>query len=296
MSCSNPLIAIKERDSRSTTGYRLRFFSKYKPDEATHLVERFGDSLVYLPCGHCESCKLAYRKDWSIRCEMESLLHKDSCFVTLTLDDRHYKPLPLKADIQYFLHKLRDSYGIKCRYFACGELGSKTNRAHYHIILFGYKPDDLKFYGLSKSGFEMFSSKFLNKVWDKGDVRIQDFDISCASYVAGYVKKDKKQCFIMESTRPGLGHDYMVGNIHQLFKYGSYQGRNGQVHRLPRYFEKVCDKLGYSLIDIKDDKKEVMKEISKSKRFNFGVFHDQDVFRIDGVIMKDKLTKLKRGM
>ena len=79
-----------------------RFFSKYRPDEAVHLKERYGDSLLFLPCGHCESCKLAYRKDWSVRCEMESLLHRDSCFITLTLDDAHVKPLPLKEDLQYF--------------------------------------------------------------------------------------------------------------------------------------------------------------------------------------------------
>ena len=296
MSCSNPMIAIKEKSSLTKTGYRVRFFSKYRPDKAVHLKERYGDSLLFLPCGHCESCKLAYRKDWSVRCEMESLLHRDSCFLTLTLDDLHIKPLPLKEDLQYFLHKLRDSYGIKCRYFACGELGSKSNRAHYHMILFGYKPDDLKFYGFSKSGEYMFTSKFLTKVWDKGLVTIQDFNIANASYVAGYVKKDKKQTFIMESTRPGLGRDYMVSNLHQLFKYGKYQGKNGQVHRLPRYFDKVCDQLGYDTFHLKEDSKEMMDDLNKSSKFNLGIFQDVNLFAHQGVIMRDKLKKMKRGL
>lgn len=255
----------------------------------------FQESLVYLPCGHCPSCKMAYRKDWAIRCEMESLYHQKSCFVTLTLDEKNVKPLPVREDVQYFLHKLRDSYGIKCRYFACGEIGSK-GRSHYHMILFGYKPDDLKFYGKSKSGFDMFTSKFLSKVWNKGIVQVQDFNFACASYVAGYVKKDKNQAFIMESTRPGLGFLYMKENLHKLFIYGHYQGKSGQVYRLPRYFKKVCDQLCYDPIHITIDGQEKMEVINTAMKQAHGFQYDGQLNALNAHIMKDKLTKLKRTM
>ena len=294
MSCSSPLAAFRYVVSKKPLKYHVHIFKV--GEDTSHLKERYGDDLLMLPCGHCESCRLAYRKDWAVRCEMESMLHRDSCFVTLTLDDEHFKTLPLKADIQYFLHKLRDSYGIQCRYFACGELGSRTGRAHYHMILFGYIPDDLKFFGLSKAGFPTFTSKFLKKVWNQGDVYVNDFDFSCAAYVAGYVNKDKKQCFLMESRRPGLGHDYMVGNLHRLFKYGNYQGKNGQVHRLPRYFDKICDQLGYDNIHIKIVQKEAMEEINKAAKFNRGILKDHELFAQNGFVMRDKLKKLKRGL
>ena len=76
MSCSDPLVAIKEKNLDSPGKYRIRIFSKFTPDKAVQLKDRYGEALLYLPCGHCPSCKMAYRKDWSIRCEMESLFHK----------------------------------------------------------------------------------------------------------------------------------------------------------------------------------------------------------------------------
>ena len=298
MSCTRPIPAYKVAYHDPDTGfikYKIRFINHFQYSE-DRMKEAFGDNLLFLPCGHCDSCKMAYRKDWSIRCEMESLFHEDNCFVTLTLDDAHVKPVPVKEDVQYFLHKLRDSYGIKCRYFACGELGSHTGRAHYHLILFGYKPADLKYYGQSKSGESIYTSKFLSKVWNQGQVIIGEFSVRTASYVAGYVGKDKNQAFLMESRRPGLGYIYMTANFRTLFKYGHYQGKNGQVHRLPRYFKKICEQLGYDPIHIQLDKEEVMTEINTSEKFSHGFTHDAQLDLLHESIMKDKLTRLKRGM
>ena len=296
MSCLHPLPAylINYHDENGLIKQKIKFINTFQYSE-DRMKSVFGNSLIMIPCGKCLACKMAYRKDWAVRCEMESMFHEKSCFVTLTLDDDHLKPLPVKEDVQYFLHKLRDSYGIKCRYFACGELGSK-GRSHYHMILFGYKPEDLKFYGLSKSGFPMYTSKFLTKVWNKGLVQIQDFDFSCAAYVAGYVKKDKNQAFIMESTRPGLGAAFMESNLHKLFKYGHYQGKSGQIHRLPRYFKKVCEKYGYDPIHLAIDGDAKMEFLNTSAKFDHRFTHDGQLNALNEVLMKDKLKKLKRSL
>ena len=290
-----PAYRIKTRDENGFIKYKIRILNGSKYNENS-LKSTFGDDLLMLPCGHCAACKMAYRKDWSVRCEMESMFHQKNCFVTLTFDDDHVKPLPVKEDVQYFLHKLRDTYGIKCRYFACGELGSQTQRSHYHLILFGYEPDDLKYYGLSKSGMEMYTSKFLDKVWSKGRVTINKFDIKCAAYVAGYVKKDKGQQFVMMSTRPGIGQIYMLTNFNKLFHYGHYQGKNGQVFRLPRYFKKLCEKLGYDPIHIQLDNEDIMMEINTSQKFVHGFQYDHQLNALNGVVMKDKLKKLRRSL
>lgn len=302
MRCLDPLYAFyyPYKDEEGHRKYKIRIIPKRVDLSENRLKSMYGNTrfgeLIQLPCGHCEACKIAYRKDWSIRCEMESMFHKDNCFLTLTLDPEHSKPVPVKEDIQYFLHKLRDSYGIQCRYFACGELGSQTGRSHYHMILFGYKPDDLKYYGVSNSGEDLFTSKFLNKVWSKGEVKIGEFSIRTASYVAGYVNKAKEQSFLMESTHPGLGHLYMTKHFRELFKYGHYQGKNGQVHKLPRYFKKLCEKLGYDPIHIKIDNEEKMTEINTSQKFVHGFQYDGELNSFNGVVMKDKLKKLKRGL
>lgn len=297
MSCLNPLYAVryKYHDDEGLVKYKIKILNSSKYSE-TRAKLTFGDDLLQLPCGHCAACKMAYRKDWSVRCEMESMFHQKSCFVTLTFDDEHLKPLPVKEDVQYFLHKLRDTYKIKCRYFACGELGSHTQRSHYHLILFGYEPDDLKYYGVSKSGMDMFTSKFLDKVWAKGRVTVNHFDIKCAAYVAGYVKKDKGQQFIMMSNRPGIGQIYMLVNFNKLFKYGHYQGKNGQVHRLPRYFKKLCEKLGYDPIHVQLDNEAMMMEINTSQKFTHAVMYDGELNSIKNFVMKDKLNKLRRSL
>ena len=290
-----PAYRIKTRDENGFIKYKIRILNGAKYSENT-LKSTFGEDLLMLPCGHCVACKMAYRKDWSVRCEMESMFHQKNCFVTLTFDDEHLKPLPVKEDVQYFLHKLRDTYKIKCRYFACGELGSRTERSHYHLILFGYEPDDLKYYGLSKSGMEMYTSKFLDKVWNKGRVTVNHFDIKCAAYVAGYVKKDKGQQFVMMSTRPGIGQIYMLTNFNKLFRYGHYQGKNGQVHRLPRYFKKLCESLGYDPVHVQLDNEEMMMEINTSEKFVHGFQYDHQLNALHGQVMKDKLKKLRRSL
>lgn len=297
MSCLNPLPAFsyKYHDDDGNIKNKVVILSKSKYSEL-RFKSVFQDKLLFLPCGHCEACRLAYRKDWAVRCEMESLFHQKNCFITLTLDQKHRKDLPVKEDLQYFLHKLRDVYHVKCRYFACGELGSDTYRAHYHMILFGYKPDDLKFYGFSKSGKEMYTSNFLDRVWNQGTVFVNDFDFACAAYVAGYVKKDKNQCFIMESTRPGLGFDYMDQNFLKLFRYGHYQGQRGQLYRLPRYFKKLCDKKGYDPVHISIDLSDMMDELNKSSKFVHNLQYDGELNNLNGYLLKLKVSKLKREL
>lgn len=137
---------------------------------------------------------------------------------------------------------------------------------------------------------------FLDKVWSKGRVTVNKFDIKCASYVAGYVKKDKGQQFVMMSTRPGIGQVYMLANFHNLFKYGHYQGKNGQVHRLPRYFKKLCEQLGYDPVHVQLDNEEVMLEINTSQKFVHGFQYDGQLNALNAYVMKDKLTKMKRSL
>ena len=93
-----------------------------------------------VPCGKCIGCRIAKRKEWSLRMLHELTYHPQSSFITLTYDDYH---LPSdnslkKRHLQLFIKRLRKNLGERrIKYFACGEYGGQTMRPHYHAILFG---------------------------------------------------------------------------------------------------------------------------------------------------------------
>ena len=290
MSCSHPLVAIRTGIPNPQSIKILR-----NPDKAVNLEERYGrENVLFLPCGHCPSCELKYRMNWSIRCEMESLMYDQNCFITLTYDDKHLIPKPKREEVRKFLRALWNR-GFKGTYFACGERGSKTGRSHYHVCLFGFMPDDLKFYGISKSGESIFTSKYLDDLWKKGSVKVGLFEKGCAQYVAGYTSKKLDQDnFLMMSK--GLGFDYMNKNVEKLFHYQNYVGLNGKVNPLPRYFERICELNGYDFIRVREERKEqYFKEIDSSL-IAHNLHHHSQLFGVDAANMKDKLHRLKRGL
>ena len=109
----------------------------------------YPDGLL-VPCGSCISCRIAKRREWSLRLLHELSYHDDAVFLTLTYDDAHVPPnMSLrKRDLQLFMKRLRiklDRLGIEhcIKYFACGEYGTRTKRPHYHLLLWNF-PDNNK--------------------------------------------------------------------------------------------------------------------------------------------------------
>lgn len=97
------------------------------------------DGMTPFPCGRCLPCRIATSIEWYVRIMLECMMNNENCFVTLTYSDDNYPEngsLEPK-DINRFIRKLRRIIKKKFRYFAVGEYGDETERAHYHIILFG---------------------------------------------------------------------------------------------------------------------------------------------------------------
>ena len=92
-------------------------------------------------CGQCINCRINYTSMWSLRLIYELSTCNSASFLTLTYDTEHY-PTDCglhKDDLQKFFKRLRinlkreyHEFSPKLRYYACGEYGSKTKRAHYH--------------------------------------------------------------------------------------------------------------------------------------------------------------------
>lgn len=120
---------------------------------------------IFVPCGKCIECERQRANDFARRCVDEASLYKDCCVVTLTYNSDH---LPdgeslCRRDVQLFLKRLRKRHDV--RYFGCGEYGSKKGRPHYHLLIFGWCPDDGVYSYTSDKGVRYYRSKELDAYW-----------------------------------------------------------------------------------------------------------------------------------
>lgn len=177
---------------------------------------------------------MAKRREWTLRCIYENEVHDSSIFITLT-----YSPdnLPanrqlVKADLQKFFKRLRH-LTPPFKYYACGEVGDRFGRPHYHAILFG----------LSEQHKE-----YINIAWEKGFTYIGAVNPKSINYVSGYL--DKKALHIANKRDPrerpyfmvcskGLGLTHARKIVDQMITHGITQ--NGIPVSIPRYFHKKLE-------------------------------------------------------
>lgn len=161
----------------------------------------------YIPCGKCEGCAILKRRAWGIRMYHESCMHERNCFITLTYDDDHLVQKINRKDPLYFIRRLRHHSSTPIRYFLTGEYGEKTNRPHYHAILFG--EDWLGGAYDIKPG--LYGNEIINRIWRKGDCSISQFNMGTALYTAGYVNKKlgDTDTFSIMSRFPPLGQSWV---------------------------------------------------------------------------------------
>lgn len=258
MPCYNPRPVFRYNVVDVDTGeVKVRFiFNPVDPhfdvrDERTQHME-------HLPCGTCIGCRLDRARDTSIRGMHESQLHHHCCTVDLTYDDDHLPPNGslCQRDVQLFFKRFRKAiYPKKVRYIYCGEYGSRLQRPHYHLCLFGYDFLDKDFFKKSDKGFPLYTSPLLSKLWDKGHHTIGRLTEQSVAYVARYILKkvngekakdhygDREPEFVRFSTRPGIGHDWIVKYFGDVYNYDYVVNSKGHKVRPPRYYDKVFSKI-----------------------------------------------------
>jgi hypothetical protein len=162
-----------------------------------------------LPCGTCIGCRKARAREWAFRCSLELQEHDDACWATLTYDDDHLPPTLSKAHLQGFHKRLRARVAPRrVRFFASGEYGERTERPHYHTILYGVRDADE-----------------IKAAWPFGYARVDPISPAAIAYVAGYCSKkigwklekgervdyetgevyEYQPPFVLMSRRPGIG-------------------------------------------------------------------------------------------
>lgn len=161
-------------------------------------------------CGQCMPCRVNRRRMWTARIVLESYCHQHCSFITLTYADvprgHHGPPAPYvvslqKKHLQDFFKRLRIESPVRLRYFAVGEYGEMSGRAHFHAAVFGLPST---------------SQDIVARVWGYGSVLVGTLNKESAQYVAGYVCK-KMTCkedyrlrgrapeFAVMSRKPGIG-------------------------------------------------------------------------------------------
>lgn len=100
------------------------------------------------PCGKCLACRRQARSQWTLRGELELMFAGGvGLFVTLSYADEF---LPgggnlSRRDVQLYVKRLRSSVfkagGVSFRVSGSAEYGSRTGRAHYHLLVYGLGPE-----------------------------------------------------------------------------------------------------------------------------------------------------------
>lgn len=242
---------------------------------------RGADAPLQIPCGQCVECRLKRSREHAIRCMHEASLYDRNSFVTLTYDDEHLiSPSLQYKDFQDFFKRLRervgyfdDSVGMRLpRHFTAGEYG-ETNpvtriidgglyRPHFHSIIFGYFPDDAVPCRLLGQA-DLFRSRYLEKVWGHGAVRVGKVTFESCAYVARYAMKKvngnlaKEHYTIVDSDgvmhelepemlhmsrRPGIGKVWFERYKRNVFPRDEVISR-GVVQVPPRYYGKLLKRV-----------------------------------------------------
>lgn len=223
-----------------------------------------------VPCGKCGNCRRARRNQWAFRLQQELKDSENAYFITLTYSDERLpqfvnnetgevKSNLRKEDLQKFIKRLREQQyrqtnQRKFRYYAVGEYGTETDRAHYHFIGFN---------------IDRIIIDQLDKLWGHGHTHIGSVNEGSILYVAKYHvnrnmgqkseegqisyyiqnKKTKQYHLHIEegtrqkefatmSKRPAIGHGYIKRNYNwHIENMNSYVIQNGYKKVIPRYYK-----------------------------------------------------------
>lgn len=182
---------------------------------------------INIPCGHCAICRNNRREEWTIRLIEESKDHPTNVFITLTYETQPKNNELDKQHLQAFFKQLRKKLNQKIRYYAVGEYGSKTQRPHYHALLFNVSINDIN---------------HIDDSWSHGFTRTNKVNIRRIAYTAKY---HVNRTAFPEGLSPpfalmskGIGRSYVdkMKEYHEGRTDKAYYQMHQFKKRLPRYY------------------------------------------------------------
>jgi len=209
-----------------------------------------------LPCGKCIECRLAYAREWAIRCVHEAQMHENNSFITLTYaPEKLTSPKLQYEDFQLFMKKLRDKHTFndktKIGYFVTGEYGETTKRPHWHACVFNFRPNDLQYFRSNERGDKIYTSQTLTDTWSHGHVEIGQITLESAGYCARYAAKKlvhgkdqdhEYHPISKKSSKNAIGKRFVETYWSDIFNSGFVITPQGDKLPIPRYYEKWLQK------------------------------------------------------
>lgn len=202
----------------------------------THETRRGPVTVPYtVPCGKCVFCAASRRSEWATRLYFEGRQHYCKQFITLTYSDKYCPDKVRKYHLQNFFKRLRKA-GYTFKYYAVGEYGARTQRPHYHILMFGEVPRKAidqawSFYSRKTKKFSPIGLTHVGSVTE-GSV------MYCLGYTIHGAKKGNRRPFTLMSK--GLGKSYINRATIGWHKEGwkNYVMIYNEKRGLPRYYKR----------------------------------------------------------
>ena len=163
-----------------------------------------------LNCNKCLVCRGRIAQQWIFRLKQEAKRHDMNYarFVTLTYDTSYlpfrgflpslHPPDGTKFLKRYRMRLKRAKFDLPVKYFMVGEYGSKTERPHLHLIMFGCV------------------EQIVRDAWGKGHCHFEKVDNGTIAYTVGYMEKSNHVAgFIDDRAKEyrqmsnDLGHNYI---------------------------------------------------------------------------------------
>ena len=269
-----------------------------------HPKGAFIDQPVVIPCGRCIGCRLEYSRQWAVRIHCEAQMHEWSWFLTLTYTDEKlpaYGSLQ-KKDFQDFMKRLRHhAKGAEIQYYQSGEYGDRTQRPHYHAILFGITFPDLKPFK-KINGLMHYDSECLDEIWTHGKCSLAPVTFQNASYTARYVMKKihdnghpthyleydeesmlqflkEKEYATMSLKRP-IGKSWFDKYWRDLYPK-DFMTIEGKKHKPPRYFDVLLERQNPEMWKhIQDKRRKVMQKQKTRGEYTTKRLSDKEINRM----------------
>lgn len=268
MKCTSPRTVGFLADGKTLCWSKNKYSKEYAPFQ--------------IPCGKCISCRLESARQTAIRCVHEAQMHDDNIFLTLTYNNENLGTNVLDyTHFQTFIKDLRNNiyqelldsmfphlvqseqrriwnqlpkerrnelYGkIKIGVFAVGEYGTKSGRAHWHALIFNYRPKDSRPKYTSERGDRVYHSESLEKIWSRGITEYGAVTFESAGYCARYSSKKlshgpdgshQREPISRRSCRQAIGKSWIEKYHNDVFNNGFIVLPGGQKSSIPRYYEK----------------------------------------------------------
>lgn len=250
---------------KGTPTGKLQPFKVLQKQFDSSSIKRFiiNKQLVLIPCGKCPDCVNLKKTNYVRRVKSQLKMYKFSYLITITLDNQkqftlldnitrtsilnkcsnssdfssytNLSKINIDNIIKNWKNKINRFYKEKVRihYFLCGEYGSRTQRAHYHILLMLDRPLP-NLVREPVAGCHFKSSIIDSKQYSLYDIQITNGSVNCSSYISKYLLKsyskdkknynrfEEKQIRFLLSINEPIDKYFLFKNKEQMIKYLVY--------------------------------------------------------------------------